>query len=108
MQTLTLYCSIVFGALEHHKAFLSKVLGVSCSHVGNDCVFEYNKLSYLCYEVTDSGGFYSGCSWIDRGNIIRHSTFNCIVTTEKTSPLLVTLQCRPSTSMIRGCESYKT
>ena len=50
---------------------------------GNDCLFEYNSLSDLCYEVTDSGAFYTGHSWIDRGNIIRHSTFTDIVTTEK-------------------------
>ena len=40
-------------------------------------------LSDLCYEVTDSGAFYSGRSWIDRGNIVRHSVFSHIVTTEK-------------------------
>ena len=50
---------------------------------GNDCLFEYNSLSDLCYEVTDSGAFYSGRSWIDRGNIIQHSVFKNIVTTEK-------------------------
>ena len=50
---------------------------------GNDCLFEYNSLSDLCYEVTDSGAFYSGRSWIDRGNIIQHSVFKNIITTEK-------------------------
>ena len=50
---------------------------------GNDCLFEFNFLSDLCYEVTDSGAFYTGRSWIDRGNIIRHSIFTNIVTTEK-------------------------
>ena len=50
---------------------------------GNDCRFEYNSLSDLCYEVTDSGAFYTGRSWIDRGNVILHSTFKNIVTTEK-------------------------
>ena len=52
---------------------------------GNDCLFEYNSLSNLCYEVTDSGAFYSGRSWIDRGNIIRNSVFRDIQMTEKTS-----------------------
>ena len=51
--------------------------------VGNDCLFEYNFLSDLCYEVTDSGAFYSGRSWIDRGNVIQHSTFKNIITTER-------------------------
>ncbi|CAI8007342.1 hypothetical protein GBAR_LOCUS5158 [Geodia barretti] len=50
---------------------------------GNDCLFEFNSLSDLCYEVTDSGAFYTGRSWIDRGNVIRHSTFTNIATTEK-------------------------
>ena len=50
---------------------------------GNDCIFEYNALSNLCYEVTDSGAFYSGRSWIDRGNVIRYSNFSNIQTTEK-------------------------
>lgn len=51
---------------------------------GNDCIFEYNYLHDLCYEVTDSGAFYTGRSWISRGNIIRYSHFANIQTTEKT------------------------
>ena len=51
---------------------------------GNDCLFEYNNLHDLCYEVTDSGAFYTGRSWIHRGNIIRNSYFANIQTTEKT------------------------
>jgi len=58
---------------------------ISPLHLGNNCIFEYNSLSGLCYEVTDSGGFYTGRSWIDRGNTIRHSQFSNIRTTEKTS-----------------------
>ena len=33
--------------------------------------------------MTDSGAFYTGRSWIDRGNVIKHSVFSHIVTTEK-------------------------
>jgi hypothetical protein len=51
---------------------------------GNNCIFEYNYLHNLCYEVTDSGAFYTGRSWILRGNIIRYSHFANVQTTEKT------------------------
>ena len=51
---------------------------------GNNCIFEYNYLHDLCYEVTDSGAFYTGRSWILRGNIIRYSHFANVQTTEKT------------------------
>ena len=51
---------------------------------GNNCIFEYNYLHNLCYEVTDSGAFYTGRSWILRGNIIRFSHFADVQTTEKT------------------------
>ena len=47
-------------------------------------MFEYNCLSNLCYEVTDTAAFYSGHSWIDRGNIVRYSHFENIGMTEKT------------------------
>lgn len=51
---------------------------------GNNCIFEYNYLHDLCYEVTDSGAFYTGRSWILRGNIIRYCHFANVQTTEKT------------------------
>ena len=62
------------------------VWNCTCVHIfpGNDCIFEYNNLHDLCYEVTDSGAFYTGRSWIHRGNVIRYSHFANIQTTEKT------------------------
>jgi hypothetical protein len=42
---------------------------------GNDNVWEYNHFHDLCYETTDSGAFYAGRSWVDRGNVVRHSVF---------------------------------
>ena len=36
----------------------------------------------LCYETTDAGAFYSGRSWIDRGNIVAYNYFISIKTTE--------------------------
>ena len=47
-------------------------------------MFEGNILDTLCYETSDSGGFYSGRSWIDRGNVIRGNIFRNIRNTEKT------------------------
>jgi len=45
---------------------------------GNNCVFKGNHFKDLCYEVSDSGAFYTGRSWIDRGNVLRDSTFENI------------------------------
>ena len=50
---------------------------------GNDCIFSGNFLHDLCFEVTDSGAFYSGRSWISGGNIVANNVFMNIVTTEK-------------------------
>ena len=78
---------------------------------GNDCLFEYNSLSDLCYEVTDSGAFYTGRSWIDRGNVVRHSTFRNIVTTEKVylgypsvQAIYLDDQVGRSVPIFKGCE----
>lgn len=53
-------------------------------YTGNDCLFEGNRISKLCYETSDSGGFYTGRSWIDRGNIIMGNIFSDIYNTETT------------------------
>ena len=71
----TLLFSLYYAALN---------LIMHCLIAGNDCVFENNTLDTLCYESSDSGAFYSGRSWIDRGNIIRGNTFKNILNTEKT------------------------
>jgi arylsulfatase A-like enzyme len=44
----------------------------------NDCIFEYNTVAHLGYECADSGAWYSGRSWVHRGNIIRHNSFTDI------------------------------
>jgi len=49
---------------------------------GNNCHFEGNRLRNLCYEVSDSGAFYTGRSWIDRGNVLRQNTFENIYNIE--------------------------
>ena len=50
---------------------------------GNDCLFTGNYIHDLCYEVTDSGAFYSGRSWISGGNVVANNVFSNIFTKEK-------------------------
>ena len=50
---------------------------------GNYCNFTGNFIHDLCYEVTDSGAFYSGRRWISGGNVIANNVFSNIKTTEK-------------------------
>ena len=39
---------------------------------------EGNTFDTLCYEATDSGAFYIGRSWTNRGVVLRGNTFvNC-------------------------------
>jgi len=45
--------------------------GVLCSFIGNT-------FDNLCFEATDSGAWYSGRSWTNRGNLIAHNTFSNI------------------------------
>ena len=49
-----------------HNGFLG-----SC----NDCLFDGNTFEMLCYEVSDAGAWYSGRSWVHRGNIISNNKF---------------------------------
>jgi parallel beta-helix repeat protein len=50
---------------------------------GNDMLFEHNRISKVCYECTDTGAFYVGRSWSQRGNIARYNTFDTIRPTER-------------------------
>ena len=50
---------------------------------GNDNLFEYNTISHACYECTDTGAFYVGRSWSERGNVVRFNTFDTIKPTER-------------------------
>jgi hypothetical protein len=45
---------------------------------GNDMLFEGNTLDHLGYEVDDSGAFYTGRQWQERGNVVRGNTFSNI------------------------------
>ena len=50
---------------------------------GNNNVFEYNSILEASYECTDTGSFYIGRSWSQRGNIVRFNTFNKVRPLEK-------------------------
>ena len=41
-------------------------------------LFEGNTLDHLGYEVDDSGAFYTGRQWQERGNVVRGNTFSNI------------------------------
>ncbi len=48
-------------------------------------LFEGNVFDTLLYEATDSGAFYFGRSWTQRGNVLRGNTFKNIRATEATT-----------------------
>ena len=48
-------------------------------------LFEGNTFDTLLYEATDSGSFYVGRSWTQRGNVVRGNTFRNIRATEATT-----------------------
>jgi hypothetical protein len=48
-------------------------------------LIEGNTFDTLLYEATDSGAFYVGYSWTNRGNVVRGNTFRNIRATEKTT-----------------------
>jgi hypothetical protein len=47
-------------------------------YVGNNHVFEFNKIYDVAKETGDVGGIYAGRDWISRGNIIRYNLFHSI------------------------------
>lgn len=50
---------------------------------GNNNLFEYNSISHVSYECTDTGAFYVGRSWSQRGNVARFNSFDTIRPTER-------------------------
>ena len=45
---------------------------------GNEHVMEFNEIYDVCNATDDVGAFYSGRSWINRGNVIRYNYFHHI------------------------------
>ena len=54
------------------------------SGAGNECLFEGNYVHDLCYEASDSGAFYVGRSWSQRGNRIVGNIFENVQALEST------------------------
>ena len=48
-------------------------------------MFDSNYVHDLCYEATDSGAWYMGRSWTERGNVIVNNRFERVLTTEVTT-----------------------
>lgn len=44
---------------------------------------EHNVLRHICYETVDTGAFYIGRSWAQRGNTVRFNTFDTVRATER-------------------------
>ena len=47
---------------------------------GVNYLFEHNVIERVAYEVDDAGAFYTGRSWLDRGNVVRSNEFRSIRT----------------------------
>jgi hypothetical protein len=56
---------------------------------GNDIIIHGNYLHDLCYETSDSGAFYAGRSFAQRGNSISDNVFERIRTTLKRSSVVL-------------------
>jgi hypothetical protein len=52
---------------------------------GNNHHFENNHLHNLCFEARDSGAFYIGRSWVDRGMVLKANLFENITMVEPTA-----------------------
>eukprot|EP00937_MAST-01D_sp_MAST-1D-sp2_P005041 g5041.t1 len=50
---------------------------------GNDNLFEHNAISHASFECTDTGAFYVGRSWAQRGNVARYNSFDTVRPTER-------------------------
>ena len=61
-------------------------------------LFEHNRISKVCYECTDTGAFYVGRSWSQRGNIARYNTFDTIRPTERLAQKSCSQNVRSSSS----------
>ena len=47
---------------------------------GQNFLFEGNVIQRVAYEVDDAGAFYTGRSWLDRGNVVRSNVFESVRT----------------------------
>jgi len=78
--------AILGGANE---AVCDPATGYSGPCGGSDNTFEYNEISDVAFECSDTGAFYScgqqGTAWVTRGNVVRGNKFTRVRMTEPTS-----------------------
>ena len=58
-----------------HNAVLG---GGGGGSVSCNCVFDGNVFDTVAYECSDTGAFYTGLSWVNRGNVLRNNVFKKI------------------------------
>ena len=77
--------AVGFSGVGHYIANNTATNGPHTAMQGscNDCIFEFNSISHMCFECTDTGAFYVGRSWSQRGNVARYNVFDTIRPTER-------------------------
>ena len=63
--------------IAHNK--MSKAPHLAVYLEGTNHTIEYNDISHVCRETSDSGAVYTGRSYFNRGNVIRYNLFSDIV-----------------------------
>ena len=71
------------GVVTSNEIFDAPCIGIMMEGHGVLYTFEGNHLHDLAQGVADSSGFYSGRTWSDRGNIVRHNRFRRFYATER-------------------------
>jgi hypothetical protein len=69
------------NTVSHNEVFDAPQIGM-IGH-GAKMLFEYNDLHDLAKGTADTGGFYAGRTWADRGNIVRWNKFRRFYQVEK-------------------------
>ena len=69
------------NTVSHNEVFDAPQIGI-IGH-GVNMIFEDNDLHDLAKGTADTGGFYAGRSWADRGNVVRRNKFRRFYQVEK-------------------------
>jgi hypothetical protein len=75
---------------------------------GNNHLFSGNYVHDVCFEASDSGAWYMGRSWIERGNVIINNRFERVRTTEVTYLGYGSLSARIALWSYRYSTQYRT
>jgi len=76
---------IGFSGVGSYVAGNSITHGPHCAISGSGCnnLFERNRIRHVSFECTDTGAFYVGRSWAQRGNVARFNEFDTVRPTER-------------------------